>query len=243
MRTYAFVTAIILGLATPASAEFVGTLEFKPNGCQQSGSCELVHDFGFIDGNKVGWQAKAGLKTDGASIPSLAQPFVGGPWDAEFVKAAVLHDHYCIRTVRPRTATHRMFYDALIESGVSKVKASTMYYAVMVGSHMWIDLMEGQPCSGGMENCIQNTGGSTNVEGAKITKNTDGQLQASRPPRFNDPAIAEDIKQAAGLIASGDYDAPEKVEALAKVRHPNDFFLRNGNSIRYQGPTSKYPDR
>ncbi|WP_324133575.1 DUF1353 domain-containing protein [Bosea sp. (in: a-proteobacteria)] len=221
----------------------MGKLELKPTGCQQSGSCELVHDFGFIDGNGVGWQAKAGLKTDGASIPSLAQPFIGGPWDADFVKAAVLHDHYCIRTVRPRTATHRMFYNALIESGVSKVKASTMYYAVMVGSHMWIDLMEGQQCSGGMKNCVQNTGGATSVEGAKIAKNADGQLQASRPPRFNDPAIANDIKQAAGLIASGDYDSPEKVEALAKVRHPNDFFLRNGDSIRYQGPTSKYPDR
>ena len=81
----------------------------------------------------TGWQASAGLITDGASIPRWAQPFVGGAWDKQFIRAAVIHDWYCIRTVRARRATHRMFYDALIESNVSRANALTMYYAVLVG--------------------------------------------------------------------------------------------------------------
>ncbi len=81
--------------------------------------------------------------TDGASIPGWAQPIIGGAWETEFIRAAVIHDWYCIRTVRKRSETHRMFYDALIESKVDRRKALIMYYAVVVGSHMWIDLIEG----------------------------------------------------------------------------------------------------
>jgi len=138
----ALTAAIIMVFASalPARAEFIGKLEFKPAGCKSAGQCELVFDFGYIEPGGYGWQAKAGLKTDGASIPSWAQPIIGGAWDAEYIRAAVIHDHYCIRTVRPRTATHRMFYNALIESGVDRPKALVMYYAVMVGSHMWINL-------------------------------------------------------------------------------------------------------
>src|SRR5262245_5519353 len=122
--------ALIL-TTTSASAEFVGKLEFKPADCKNAGTCELVYDFGYIDPNRLGWQAKAGLKTDGASIPSWATPIIGGPWEEQFVGAAVIHDHYCIRTVRTRRATHRMFYDALI--GIIRAKALAMYYAVIVG--------------------------------------------------------------------------------------------------------------
>src|SRR4051812_4735522 len=92
----------------PAYSEFVGELEFKPAGCQAAGQCELVYDFGYIGPSRLGWQAKAGLVTDGASIPSWAQFIIGGAWEKEFIKAAVIHDWYCIRTVRTRRATHRM---------------------------------------------------------------------------------------------------------------------------------------
>lgn len=234
------VIAIMLA-AQPVSAEFLGRLEFKPTGCQQAGLCELVYDFAYRSPDGTGWQANAGLKTDGASIPAWAQRIIGGPWEADFIRAAVIHDWYCIRTVRTRAETHRMFYDALIESGVGQIKALTMYYAVLVGSHMWIDLMEGRPCNPKVGNCIQNTGGGQ-IPDATIRKNAAGVLQAYRAPRFERPEIAKDIS-AATIIAGGSVMTPNAIEEMAKTRHPKDLFLHNGSSIEYEGASTKYPDR
>jgi hypothetical protein len=228
--------------ATNARAEFVGKLEFSPLVCKSIGECKLVFDFGYIDPRGVGWQAKAGLKTDGASIPSWAQPIIGGAWEEQFLRAAVIHDHYCIRTVRPRSSTHRMFYDALIESGVNRLKALAMYYAVTVGSHMWINLMEGNNCSG-LRNCVQNINAPQTIPGSTIRKNETNELQAYRPARFGDPAVSRDISEAQIIIEGGAINSPVDVERLAKNRNPNDFFLTHGDSISYQGPTSTFPDR
>jgi hypothetical protein len=213
-----------------------------PPGCQASGECRLVYDFGYYDPRGIGWQAKAGLKTDGASIPTLAQPFIGGPWDQEFIRAAVLHDHYCIRTVRERTQTHRMFYDALVESGVSRVKAGVMYYAVLVGSHMWVNLMEGEACPG-MRVCVRNIRDRTPIPGTVVRSNSEGQKQAYRPPRFEDPMVRKDIEEAGAIIlTSGEGDAAA-IEALARQRNPTDFFLNNGDWVAYEDETSKYPTK
>lgn len=241
---HGFMTVLFLAavFSTSARAEFVGELGFIPNECKGSGECTLAFDFGYIDPRGVGWQAKAGLKTDGASIPSWAQPIIGGPWEQQFLPAAVIHDHYCIRTVRTRSSTHRMFYDALIESGVNRFKALTMYYAVMVGSHMWIDLIEGHKCSG-LNNCIQNINVTQTIPGSTIRRNEAFQLQAYRPARFEDPAVSKDISEARTIIEGGSINSPEEVEQLAKNRNPNDFFLTHSDSINYQGPTSNLPDR
>lgn len=242
MKAHLSFLILFIVVGGPARADFGGTLEFKPAGCEKIGECVLVYDFSYIDPKGVGWQASAGLKTDGASIPRWAQPFVGGAWDKQFIRAAVIHDWYCIRTVRARRATHRMFYDALVESGVNRAKALTMYYAVLVGSHMWIDLMEGRPCAG-LERCVQNVGEPMSIPGAVIKKNESGDLVAYRKPRFEDPAIAKDITAASSIIEGGSIDNPDDVEALARARHPSDFFLNNGDAISYQGPSSLYPDR
>ena len=237
-----FWIAALTGFAVtgPAKAEFIGQVAFSPTGCQAVGQCKLVHDFGYVDPNKIGWQAKAGLMTDGASIPSWAQPFIGGPWEKEFIRAAVLHDYYCIRTVRDRTQTHRMFYNALLESGVGAPKASIMYYAVLVGSHMWTKPMEGKRCAG-VPNCIQNVGaGIPNVPNARIFKNDAGEMVIYRAPRFEQPGILQDIEDANKIIEGNAAISPEAVEALALQRHPDDFFLVHGDTVIYEGPTSKF---
>lgn len=180
--------------------------------------------------------------TDGASIPGWARLIIGGAWEKQFVRAAVIHDWYCIRTVRTRRMTHRMFYNALIEGGVTRSKALAMYYGVVVGSHMWISLIEGRPCNG-LENCVQNVNGSVQIPDTVVKKNDNGDLVAYRASRFGNPDIAKDILDASTIIESGLIDNPDDVDALALSRHPNDFFLIYGDSIVYQGPSSKYPDR
>jgi hypothetical protein len=249
VKTTFWTLAALAFIAAPANAEFVGTLDLKPTGCEAAGRCELMYDFGYIDPSGLGWQAKAGLMTDGSSIPNRAQLIVGGAWDQQFIRASVIHDWYCDRTVRSRRLTHRMFYDALIESGVPKVKALAMYYGVLVGSHMWISLIEGQPCSG-IDNCVRNIGGnlrnvsgSLQIPGAIVKKNDNGDLVAYRTPRFDNPDIARDIVEATTIIAGGSIDNPDDVDALANSRHPTDFFLRHGDAVLFEGPSSKYPDK
>jgi len=55
-----------------AKAEFIGNLEFIPEGCVATGICTIKNDFEFKDSQGVRWQTKAQDKTDGASIPTWA---------------------------------------------------------------------------------------------------------------------------------------------------------------------------
>lgn len=107
---------LFLGLfPAPAFSEFIGPFVLGPNGCEDKGLCTLSYDFKYKDPKGNEWQADAKDKTDGASIPPWAQPIIGKPFDSQFVKAAAIHDHYCVRQVRPWRQTHQVFYDVLRE--------------------------------------------------------------------------------------------------------------------------------
>ena len=110
---------------TMARAEFVGDLEFIPTGCEATGICAIKSDFEYKDPAALRWQTKAQDKTDGAS--AVTQRFVGALFTKEFIKAAVIHDHYCDCHVRTWRQTYRLSYDALIESGVSTPTAKLLY--------------------------------------------------------------------------------------------------------------------
>jgi hypothetical protein len=114
----------------------------------------LESDFGYIDSSGTGWQTNKGTKTDGASIPPLLQPFVGSPWEDGYIRAAVIHDWYCDRHVRSWKATHKVFYSAMIASGLESRKAKLMFYAVYAFGPRWGYLIPGTPCKA-TYNCIQ----------------------------------------------------------------------------------------
>lgn len=116
----------------------------------------LTENFAYFK-NGIGWEATAGLVTDGASIPRWARWLIGDPQDDSFSKAATLHDHYCHpdHRVRDYLTTHRMFYDALLDSGVSKIHAGTMYSAVVAFGPSWSVTVDGQVCDL-VENCVKN---------------------------------------------------------------------------------------
>ena len=73
---------------------------------------------------------EAGFTYDGASIPQMCQSFVGSPFDEEFRLASGLHDFLYRNKVVSKQRADQMFYDALIESGVSYYKAQAMYLGV-----------------------------------------------------------------------------------------------------------------
>ena len=149
-RSWSILALLGLLSVNTARADFVGTLEFTPSGCEAARQCTLASDFGYVDTKGVGWQANAGDSTDGATIPQWAQPLVGAGFDMSFVKAAAIHDHYVVNHVRTWQQTHLMFYDALIDSGVPVTKAQIMYFAVLAGGPRWIELVEGIACPVGM---------------------------------------------------------------------------------------------
>ncbi len=146
-----------LGSVVPAGAEepfpcsscFIGQLKLSENQGDPSGRTKVLdEDLYFVDLDKVAWKAAKGDVTDGASIPELFQPIVGGPWKEDYLPAAVMHDHYTNREhlVRSWWATDRMFYQAMLVHNVGFIKASVMYYAVYVFGPHWDKLDAGSPC-------------------------------------------------------------------------------------------------
>lgn len=125
----------------------------------------LAATFGYSK-NGFGWETPAGTITDGASIPSWAQWFIGAPFSKEFEPASILHDHYVRpeHQVRTYLETQRMFYDALIDTGVDPIKAGTMYAAILVGGSAWTVLVDGKPCENFEVNCVRTSQGALDLQ-------------------------------------------------------------------------------
>lgn len=94
----------------------------------------------FIDKNGEHWPVPAGAHIDGASIPRFLWSITGAPYSGRYRKASVIHDWYCSIRTRTSDATHTMFYEAMLVSGVSRNKAGIMYAAVRYAGPKWTDM-------------------------------------------------------------------------------------------------------
>ncbi len=96
----------------------------------------LVEPFGYVDPFGMNWDVPANIRVDGASIPRVLWS-LGSPFTGKYRDASVIHDYFC--DIRSRTwgAVHRVFYDAMITSGVHKAQAVVMYAAVCWGGPRW----------------------------------------------------------------------------------------------------------
>lgn len=72
-----------------------------------------------------------GFVYDGATIPRSLWEEFGCPMDYAF--ASCVHDALYRSRLLDRKECDKIFHSALIDSGVSKLKAKTMYLAVRVG--------------------------------------------------------------------------------------------------------------
>jgi hypothetical protein len=224
-------------IAPAAAGTFDGNLQFTPPGCEQAKKCRLVNDFGFTDSNGTGWLAKSGpdgLETDGASIPPWAQPFIGGQFDAAYIKAAVIHDHYCWRHVRTWESTHDVFYDALISAGVSKPKALLMYYAVYRFGPKWTELIPGKSCGLGGNCTFKLVAPIWPTDTKFIERTEDGKKRTFRvrAAKYDDPKLATSLKQMEALISiGGEKLSRADIRRVAEQDQPNDFFFGNSNKL------------
>lgn len=149
LLTSALAVAGTMGVGSIGRAEpvdhFVGEAllrDLDPEGLRFT----LDQPFGYVDPSGIMWQAEKGLVTDGASIPWPLWSIVGGPFEGQYRRAAVIHDFYCDRKYRTWQRTHRVFYDAMITGGVSTAKAKLMYYAVWRFGPRW-SVTEIVPCA------------------------------------------------------------------------------------------------
>jgi len=126
--------SLVLALVTVAWAGGAATGRFlsdpvarwEPDGRTMT----LIESFEYIDANERSWHVPSGVRVDGASIPPLFWSLIGGPFDGQYRNASIIHDYYCDNRQRRWEDVHRVFYEAMLTSGVSKSKASLMYKAV-----------------------------------------------------------------------------------------------------------------
>lgn len=217
MYKFFCILIITLGISTcfaetSSTGYFEGTLELKPQGCETNRKCILTFNLRYTDPDNVVWQADANNITDGASIPIWAQPIIGDPYDPQFIKPAVIHDHYCeeVHRVRGWRETHKMFYQALINQGVNETKAKTMYLAVYIGGPKWRSVIEGRTCG---KNCI-------NAQKIKVIHKRD-TMNDDQNRRENFQKIQKIIEERRGNLSL------VEIEALVKNKISNDEYFNN----------------
>jgi hypothetical protein len=91
----------------------------------------LSINFYYHDPSGKSWPAPKGSVVDGATIPKpLWNIWIGPPFIGNYRRASVVHDVACDfrEKICPSSEiAHRMFYDACLCGGVSKIKADVMY--------------------------------------------------------------------------------------------------------------------
>jgi Protein of unknown function (DUF1353)/Bacterial SH3 domain len=126
-------TMIMAGSAE--SGQFFGELVLKPD--RDGVHMTTARPFGYVDDTGKRWETKAGLKTDGASIPRVLWSVVGSPFTGKYLPAAVIHDQFCESKYRSWEATHNVFYEAMVANGVEKTQALIMWAAVYRFGPRW----------------------------------------------------------------------------------------------------------
>lgn len=105
--------------------------------CNDGRRMELLEEVQYTSPSGKIWIAPQGAIINGASIPPPAWPIIGGPFEGKYRAASVLHDVACQQRAEPFKDVHRMFYEAMLCSGVSERKAKVMYWAVYNFGPKW----------------------------------------------------------------------------------------------------------
>jgi hypothetical protein len=111
--------------------------EIKTKWLDDGVTMELLEDIYFIDSAGIKWACRAGDWVDGASIPRFFWRIIGSPLRGKYRKASVFHDVACTKKTGNTETASLMFYDAMIETGVGKVQATLMYWAVYYFGPQW----------------------------------------------------------------------------------------------------------
>jgi Protein of unknown function (DUF1353) len=114
---------------------YTGKLILEP--LQDGQQLKTVLEFGFLDVDGKHWPVPPGTSVDGASIPKALVSLWGGPWQGKFREASVLHDYHCAARSADWQSVDRMFYRAMLASGVSEPHAKLVYAGVYFAGPHW----------------------------------------------------------------------------------------------------------
>lgn len=76
-----------------------------------------------------------GFRYDGVSIPALAQPYIGGPWDPRRLPAATVHDWLYASHAVPKWVADLVFGYLLYRNGLGLWRSIADWYAVSRFGH------------------------------------------------------------------------------------------------------------
>jgi hypothetical protein len=169
---------------------------------------KLLEKFAYVDGDGKRWEAKKDAVIDGASIPR-ALWWAGGPYEGKYRDASVVHDVYCDEL--PKTAewqaVHRMFYQAMLASGVEKARALVMFAAVYRFGPKW-----DTAC---MEATARTNPACIPPPPPPPPPGVDASASIPPPP---DAEVENDAKQIRAQVERGEITTPEQIEAMGRVR-------------------------
>lgn len=96
----------------------------------------MLKGFWFKDRAGKPWEAPAGVKIDGATIPKALWSIIGSPYTGEYRRASIVHDVASekAKTVADRRAADRMFFEACREGGCEWWEAAVLYIGVRIGA-------------------------------------------------------------------------------------------------------------
>jgi len=161
---------------------------------------QLIQPFAYVDGANRRWETPKDAIVDGASIPRPLWTLIGGPFEGKYRDASVIHDWYCDLRNRPWKQVHRVFYEAMLTSGVEAAQAKLMYAGVYLGGPRW------------SETVVHNTG-LGRPPGAVIGF---GVINEARPPAatrrlttYQMPTRDEDFTSLAERLAGKDLSLDE----------------------------------
>ena len=105
-------------------------------------SARLLDDFSYVDSSGKWWTARKGLVSDGASIPRravkwLSLGIIRAPWTGKHRLAALPHDQACIDRTDTWQEVHRMYWNALVESGEPRMVVWIMGWSVWLFGPRW----------------------------------------------------------------------------------------------------------
>lgn len=98
----------------------------------------LKRPFSYVQESGRAWPVPVETVVDGASIPKAFWSLIGGPFEGRYRDASIVHDYYCNEQSRPWREVHRVFYDAMLCSGVPLPQAKVIFYAVYRFGPRWI---------------------------------------------------------------------------------------------------------
>lgn len=260
--TLSFPLALIacVGPGAIPPGQLSGQPQLFPEGCTDTADrvCFVSDPVRYVPGpTGVLWETVAYDETsrplgttDGASIPQAVWSIVGTPYSPEFIRPAILHDHYTWpeNRIRPWRDTHLAFFYALRDENVEPMRAYLMYYAVYSFGGHWAELVVPEDCEERCEYEVDPTtllgvvtygqdpiGGErpdavldvASLDGGRIDEASAINSEAAN----RDVLEVWDILNRPGVVVPDQEQTLRNIEDLARLRHPDNPFLQHGDRL------------